>query len=96
MHFFITRTMGDSPNLNIGNTVHLCALWADDTHFETEQIVKITDEGSFPDVHVYEDRASEKAIRYNTKYLMTGRSKEAVERTKKIASVTALRRIAIR
>lgn len=51
--------------------------------------MKITDEGSFPDVHVYEDRASEKAIRYNTKYLMTGRSKEAVERTKKIASVTA-------
>lgn len=81
--------MGDSPNLNIGNTVHLCALWADDTHFETEQIVKITDEGSFPDVHVYEDRASEKAIRYNTKYLMTGQSKEAVERTKKIVSVTA-------
>ena len=38
-----------SPNLNIGNTVHLCALWADDTHFETEQIVRITDEGSFPD-----------------------------------------------
>ena len=89
MHFFITRTLGDSPNLNIGNTVHLCALWADYTHFETEQIVRITDEGSFPDVHVYEDRASEKAIRYNTKYLMTGRSKEAVERTKKIVSVTA-------
>lgn len=53
MRWFITRTGGDWRDQNGGDEVWLCALTANEKQFNTHPVMKITEEGSWVDVHVW-------------------------------------------
>ncbi|MGE4567666.1 MAG: LamG-like jellyroll fold domain-containing protein [Bacteroidales bacterium] len=53
MHWFITRTGGDWRDQNAGGEVWLCSLTATDKQFNTQPAIKITEEGSWVDVHTW-------------------------------------------
>lgn len=69
MHWFVTKRTGDSNNQNQGGEVWLCPLYTTDTRFETDAFMKICDDGSWVDIHVYPTAKNKKIAAKNTKIL---------------------------
>ena len=69
MHWFVTKRTGDSNNQNQGGEVWLCPLYTTDTRFETDAFMKICDDGSWVDIHVYPTAKNKKIPAKNTKIL---------------------------
>lgn len=55
MQWFVTRTWGNYKVQNTGYALHLFSLNATETSFSVSKQVKLTDDGSWCDVHVWEE-----------------------------------------
>lgn len=67
LNWFVTRTEGDNTIINKGRESWLCTLYENDTRFDTEKAVKISNEAGFIDIHVFDNKASKKAAVQNRK-----------------------------
>lgn len=86
MHWFITKKTGDYRVQNNGGEVWVCPLYATDDKFETVPLVKICDDGSWVDIHTYDNRKNRKIAASNAKLLKPATDKTKPGKIKKVSA----------